>query len=184
VGGDAPFYLKNKLVSSEKNLDSTRKNKKTERVGVTQLIYQMKLIDEDKFEWDSNIPDDVAYYPVLVLEDIRLTVPGISYILNSWYKPLLKKELPYQMCNPIIVMSINTLITYGYLFKQHGFHKIFDQYLSKVTNNITDEINWELNPLADFNVYMQENYRVPKSERIRRFKESMKCFGLEASKRR
>jgi len=171
--------LKNKLFLSEKNLDPTRKTKKAERVGVTQLIHQMKMIDEDNFEWDTNIPDYVAYYPVLVLEDIRLTVQGISYILNSWYKPLINKELPNQMCNPIIVMSINTLIAYKQFFKQQGFHKIFDQYLRRVTNNTASDINWELDPLADFDVYMQEKYSIPKKERIKRFNEAMKCFDIK-----
>ena len=103
--------LKNKLYCSKENIDKSRgKKKKAEQVGVTQLVHQMKIIDIDSFKWDNNIPAEVAYYPGIVLEDPRLVVPGLSYIINSWYKQLIIQELPGQMCHPIVVMSIDMLM--------------------------------------------------------------------------
>ena len=82
--------LKQKLYQSTKNTDKSRKEKKKpEDLGVKQLVNQMKLIDDDVFELDKNIPDEVAYYPVLVLEDTHLVISGISGIINSWYKDLI-----------------------------------------------------------------------------------------------
>lgn len=123
--------LKQKLYQSTENTDKSRKKKKKpEDLGVKQLVNQMKLIDEDDFEFDEDIPDEVAYYPVLVLEDTHLVIPGISGIINSWYKDLIDKELPNQMCHPLVVMSINTLIRHRKAFARNGFHAIFDNYYS------------------------------------------------------
>ena len=105
-----------------------KQKRKTETVGVTQLVKSIKLIDRDEFPWDDNIPDRVAYYPVIVLEDARLITPGLSGIINQWYKDLIDKELPGQMCYPIIVMSMDTLILYTPLFHQKGFFAIFDKF--------------------------------------------------------
>lgn len=51
-----------------------------------------------------------------------------AIIRRYLYKDLIDKELPDQMCHPIVVMSINTLIRYHNIFSRFGFHKIFDNY--------------------------------------------------------
>lgn len=175
--------LKEKLYQSTKNTDKSRKNKKKpEDLGVKQLVNQMKLIDIDDFEFDKNIPDEVAYYPVLVLEDTHLVIPGISSIINSWYKDLIDKELPDQMCHPIVVMSINTLIRYQQIFSRFGFHKIFDYYYRKAVKYDKDGIHWSFDPLADFDIFIKENFRISDSQNHKLFKEFLTAFGLKARK--
>lgn len=175
--------LKEKLYQSTKNTDKSRKNKKRpEDLGVKQLVNQMKLIDIDDFEFDKNIPDEVAYYPVLVLEDTHLVIPGISSIINSWYKDLIDKELPDQMCHPIVVMSINTLIRYQQIFSRFGFHKIFDYYYRKAVKYDKDGIHWSFDPLADFDIFIKENFRISDSQNHKLFKEFLTAFGLKARK--
>ena len=175
--------LKEKLYQSTKNTDKSRKNKKKpEDLGVKQLVNQMKLIDIDDFEFDKNIPDEVAYYPVLVLEDIHLVIPGISSIINSWYKDLIDKELPDQMCHPIVVMSINTLIRYQQIFSRFGFHKIFDYYYRNAVKYDKDGIHWSFDPLADFDIFIKENFRISDSQNHKLFKEFLTAFGLKARK--
>lgn len=175
--------LKEKLYQSTKNTDKSRKNKKKpEDLGVKQLVNQMKLIDIDDFEFDKNIPDEVAYYPVLVLEDTHLVIPGISSIINSWYKDLIDKELPDQMCHPIVVMSINTLIRYQQIFSRFGFHKIFDYYYRKAVIYDKDGIHWSFDPLADFDIFIKENFRISDSQNHKLFKEFLIAFGLKARK--
>ena len=171
--------LKEKLYQSTQNTDKSRKNKKkSEDLGVKQLVNQMKLIDEDIFLHDKNIPDEVAYYPVLVLEDTHLVIPGISSIINSWYKDLINKELPDQMCHPIVVMSINTLIIYNHIFARFGFHKIFDSYYRKAVKYNKDGIHWSFDPLADFDIFVKEHYKISDSQNKRKFKESLTALGL------
>ena len=142
-------------------------------------VNQMKLIDDDDFELDKDIPDEVAYYPVLVLEDTHLVIPGISGIINSWYKKLIDKELPNQMCHPLVVMSINTLIRHRCSFARFGFHKIFDNYYSKAAEYEKDGIHWSFGPVADFDSFMTEHYRIPKFERQKLLDESLNTFGLK-----
>jgi len=150
--------LKSKLFLSEKNIDPNRHEKnKPENVGVMQLITQMKSIDDDTCPWDKNIPDEVSYYPVLVLDDIRLIIPGIVEIINSWYDPVVKVELPGQICNPMIVMSIDILINYCHVFKENGFRKIFDFYINEEIEQ-RKSISEGGGLIVDFDSFMLKRY--------------------------
>lgn len=172
--------LKQKLYQSTENTDKSRKEKKKpEDLGVKQLVNQMKLIEEDKFEVDKNIPDEVAYYPVLVLEDTNLVIPGISGIINSWYKDLISKELPDSVCHPIVVMSINTLIKHRQAFAKLSFHKIFDHYYRKSVKYDKDGIRWSFNPIADFDTFMTDFYRTAKSEQLKIYNDVLAALELD-----
>lgn len=153
--------LKNKLFFSEENIASRKRKKISKNVGVTQLINHMELIEDDKFPWDSEIPDDVSYYPVLVLEDPKLTQMGVSGIINNWYQPLIIEKLPEAMCHPILVMSIDTLFLYSEVFKTHGFRAIFDRFFKHRTKDLERGVSWQFNKLSDFNSFMRATYKVP-----------------------
>ena len=171
--------LRQKLYQSTQNTDKSRKEKKkSEDLGVKQLVNQMERIDEYTFEFDDNIPDEVAYYPVLVLEDTHLVIPGISNIINSWYKDLINKVLPNQMCHPVVVMSVNTLIRHRQTFARFGFHTIFDNYYTEAAKYDEDGIHWTFNPVADFDTFMAEKYRINESEQLKLYNESLAAFGL------
>ena len=162
--------LKNKLYCSKENIDKSRgKKKNAERVGVTQLVQQMKMIDADTFKWDNKIPDEVAYYPVIILEDPRFVVPGLSYIINSWYKQLIIQELPGQMCHPIVVMSIDMLMLYSHVFKAEGFHNVFGKYFQNTVRYSNNDVTWTFDPLGDFNVFMQESYKLSSKKKLQLF---------------
>lgn len=162
--------LKNKLYNSIENIDKSRgKKKNAERVGVTQLVQQMKMIDADIFKWDDKIPDEVVYYPVIILEDPRFVVPGLSYIINSWYKQLILQELPGQMCHPIVVMSIDMLMLYSHVFKAEGFHNVFGKYFQNTVRYSNNDVTWTFDPLGDFNVFMQESYKLSPKKKLQLF---------------
>lgn len=170
--------LKNKLYCSIENIDKSRgKKKNAERVGVTQLVQQMKMIDADTFKWDNKIPDEVAYYPVIILEDPRFVVPGLSYIINSWYKQLIIQELPGQMCHPIVVMSINMLMLYSHVFKAEGFHNIFGKYFKNTVRYSNNDVTWTFDPLGDFNIFMQESYKLSPKKKLQLFEKYKNILG-------
>lgn len=153
--------IKNKLYQSSENTDIRRKKKKKEElVGVTQLVNQINLIEDDNFQWDIQIPNDVAYYPVLVLEDPKLCQIGLSGIINNWYQPLVSEKLNDAMCHPIIIMSIDILFLYSEAFKKFGFRTIFDRFFREYVDYETDGVNWRISPFADFNNYMREKYDI------------------------
>lgn len=140
--------LKNKLFLSVKNVDKGVL-KKTETVGVTQLVKQMNLVEDDKFIWDDDIPDKVSYYPVLVIEDPKIVQIGLMSIINEWYQSLLQEQLADTMSNPVVVMSIDTLFFYKDIFKRKGFAKVFDEFY-RVNNECGKTgVDWNLNALAD-----------------------------------
>lgn len=162
--------LKNKLYNSIENIDKSRgKKKNAERAGVTQLVQQIKMIDADTFKWDNKIPDEIAYYPVIILEDPRFVVPGLSYIINSWYKQLILQELPGQMCHPIVVTSIDILMSYSHIFKAKGFHNVFGKYFQNTVRYSNNDVTWTFDPLGDFNVFMQESYKLSPKKKLQLF---------------
>lgn len=154
--------VKNKLYLSTENLDKSRKKKeKEETVGITQLVKQINFIENDKFPWDDGIPDAVDYYPVLVLEDPRLSQMGMIQLINEWYKPLLIEQgLTDVICHPIIVMSIDTLFRYSDVFARKGFHVVFDEFFKRNLNNRSSATDWVLDLFADFDMYMRQEYKL------------------------
>lgn len=152
--------LKNKLYLSSTNIQRGGVEKvKANTVGVTQLVKLINLIEDDKFQWDKNIPDDVAYYPVLVIEDSKIVQLGLMSLINNWYQPLLNEQLAETVSYPIIVMSINTLFLYKDEFRRFGFSCIFNSFFRTYDKRRNIGIEWTLNPFADFNSYMKKNYK-------------------------
>lgn len=163
---DLMEVLKNKLYLSVENINPERKKKgKRSLVGVTQLVKQINLIEDDCISWDNQIPDDVVYYPVLVLEDPKLSQIGLSGIINNWYYPLIKKELSEAMCHPITIISIDILFLYSETFKRFGFQTLLDRYFKNYVKYSPSGIDWQIAPFADFNSYMRENYSISPSKK-------------------
>lgn len=151
--------LQNKLYESKTNLDKSRHTKKkTEKVGISQLVDCINCIEDDKFPFDKSIPDDVAYYPVLVLDDPLIVQLGLTNLTNHWYYRRVSKELKGAACNPLIVMSIDTLALYSNTFKQQGFATIFDRFFSENVSFSKDGSISSIGPMMDFNVFMQSHY--------------------------
>src|SRR5690606_10620043 len=57
-------------------------------VGIGQLINHIKAIAADNFPFDDkiNLEKNNNVYPVLLLSDRLLEIPGINYILNKWFR--------------------------------------------------------------------------------------------------
>lgn len=142
--------------------------KKKKDLGVKQLIKQIELIEDDRQEWDTKIPNDVGYYPVIVLEDYKLCKPGLTALLNDWYKEALQEaQLTDVTCYPLVVMSIDTLFLYSDKFSKKGFERFFNEFFeenSMIEQSEECELRGYLE--ADFNLFMYEKYGI--SELIKR----------------
>ena len=118
--------LHEKVVLKTRNLDP-------EPVGIGQIIHHIDSIEADTFKWDKNLPDQVAYYPIIVFEDIRLLQPGLMSILNRWFYEELSKieeiNLTEMNCLPIIPVSINTLYLYDDIILKKGMFKMIEDYI-------------------------------------------------------
>ena len=155
-------HLLNKLVLKTYNIDPNRQKfkKRQEPIGIGQLARHIDSIEADTFQWDTGIPNDVAYYPILVLEDIRFFQPGFLSILNKSFIEVAKVfpdlELNDIACRPVMAISINTLFLYDNLIRKRGLDHLIDTFLEKeVKINICG--NYELPPWANFDAYLRRN---------------------------
>lgn len=160
--GDYKMLLENlfqKLALKTRNLDAKRKyTDKVEPIGVGQLLKHIDSIESDNFKWDSNIPDQVAYYPILVLEDVRFLQPGLMSILNKWFMEVAQffPEINFCdiVCKPVMVCSINTLYLYDRLIRSRGLTNLIDSFLTREAS-IDNQGNYILKPTADFDSFLR-----------------------------
>lgn len=157
--------LHEKIVRKTRNLDPTRKPHKgdSEPIGVGQLIHHIDSIEADTFQWDTNIPNDVSYYPILVFEDIKLVQKGILSMVNRWFNEDVKKEwneldLASISFKPIMVVSINTLYLYDDLLQKRGLTNVIDSFVKQYAKQNPKTGEYEIDALADFDEYLRLNH--------------------------
>ena len=158
--GDFDVMLENlyqKLVINSRRLDTNKENDKLKPIGIGQLVKHIDAIEEDNFKWDKNIPNSVCYYPILVLEDIRLLQPGFINVLNTWLPNVVglfdKLELSDIACMPILAVSINTLYLHSDMIKQRGLDHLIAEFLKENSKQKTDG-SYKLDEFADFDAFL------------------------------
>lgn len=155
--------LHEKIVLKTRNLDKRRKEYRgePEQVGVGQLIHSINSIEDDSFEWDTNIPDKVVYYPMLVFEDVKLVQTGILSIVNRWFYEEIKRdgkiELSETAIMPIMVVSINTLYLYNHLLSQRGLCNVINDFVKETSMFDSSTGMYRIPPMADFDLYLRRN---------------------------
>lgn len=174
--------LHEKIVRKTRNLDPTRKKHKgdPEPIGVGQLIRHIDAIENDSFEWDKNIPDDVIYYPLLVFEDIKLVQKGILSMVNRWFYEEVKKEKVLSItditCMPIMVTSIYTLFLQDKLLKTRGLTNVIDSFVAENAKKNHKTGQYLFSELADFDDYLRSNPFNKRSDMMRWHKQLMNGF--------
>lgn len=154
--------LHEKIVLKTRNLDKTRKDHKgePEPTGVGQLVHHIDSIDADIFEWDTSIPDDICYYPILVFEDVKLVQTGILSIVNRWFYEELEKKKDLELSEaimPIMVVSINTLYLYDDLLARRGICNVIDSFVKENASYDASTGMYKVTALADFDFYLRQN---------------------------
>lgn len=156
--------LKNKLVMKTWQKNGTKKQQLSspKNEGVGQLVSHIERIEENDFKWDTSIPENAIYYPVLVLESRELLQLTLSSIVNDWYYELLKTKHTIQIdkCRPVIIMTINTLFLYNTLFHKNGFKYYFDCYFSECMMPKDGKMSMSL--FSDFNNWMTKRHQIDK----------------------
>ena len=131
--------LHEKIVLTTKQLDPNLKvnQNKARNHGIGQLIYHIKSIEDDTFHWDNNIPDQIRYYPILVLEDPKLIQPGLFSITNKWYQDEIKRQglnLDEIASSPLITMSIASFYKYEETIRMKGLCNLIDKFEKEATS--------------------------------------------------
>lgn len=113
------------------------------KIGVGQLLRQIKRIKSNDFVWDKGCPQDSRIYPVIVLADYRQTTSGLKNLLNIWMREeAAKEQVSLDNVGSVILMDLATLMVYSENFVRHGFVTYFDDYYKKSEfnkNGITGE---------------------------------------------
>lgn len=111
-------------------IEKTLNQKLVNDAGVSQLLYNIKAIDSNKFVWDKSIPKKPRVYPILVLDDSTLCVPGLNFILNAAFKSKLKELNIGIKVFPLVVMEMDTLIAFAKDFEigNYKMRDVIDKY--------------------------------------------------------
>lgn len=125
--------LKQKFVLSTKNHGKPSKGNSE---GITQLADEIDLIEDGNPQWDNNIPDDVTYYPFLVVEDPKITCLGFMPLVNGWLDEYRSNKLEGTATMPVITTSIKTFYLFQDAFKKRGLLKYASDYASMVRLNV------------------------------------------------
>ena len=130
-----PDKVMNSKVYSE--LEEEIYKKLINDVGVDQLVYNIKRIDNKEFPWDNNIPNHPRVYPILVIDDSSLCVPGLNHILNDELQKRLQRANIRIKVFPLVVIELDSLIAFSNYFcsSTFRFRKMLDEYYAYLTRN-------------------------------------------------
>lgn len=118
-------------------MDAELQKKLINKHGVEQLIYNIKRINDKAFIWDSQIPNNPRIYPILVIDDNSLCVPGLNYILNEAFQKQIKDYNIRIKVYPLILVELDTLIAFKNYFQSNSvrFKRILDKYYDYIATN-------------------------------------------------
>lgn len=99
--------------------------------GISQLVSNIEKINSRNFIWDKRLPQRPRVYPILVLDDASLCIPGLNYILNDAFQEQIKKANINIKVFPLALIELDTLIAYADNFKRGVFKlkEIIGEYL-------------------------------------------------------
>jgi len=161
------FEIKDVMISKKikssgniKEIDKVLKQRflfSNKDVGIGQLCCQIEEIVNNKFQFDEyvNTKTNFKIFPILLIMDNILEVPGINYKLNEWYKTLIKSKLKekynHLLIKDLLIIDINTLIYWEHYLrrKDRNFKDLINKHLkimrTKHKVNISDyEKGWLL----------------------------------------
>lgn len=125
------------ISSKQYNLLEQELDKKLVKKGISQLIYNIKQIENKTFKWDSSLPNNPNIYPVLVIDDGSLCAPGLNYILNEIFQQQLECNNIKLKVYPLAIVELDTLIAFANYFQLPDvrFKKLLEQYYDYVSRN-------------------------------------------------
>lgn len=120
--------IKNNMQYDE--IEQTINNKLIKKSGISQLVKHIKKINNHNFIWDRNIPNNPRIYPILVIDDASLCVPGLNYILNTALQnQLIEAKIDIKVF-PLVLLELDSLIAFGAKFEkgEYKLKEIIDRY--------------------------------------------------------
>jgi hypothetical protein len=144
------------------------KKKKVKKKAIKQLINNINRIYNKDFSDFQYNPNNCRIYPIIIVHNKFFSNTGINYLVNRWFKSLIKDEKNIVKKNiiNITIIDINTLISHNGLFKQSKYklHKMIDRYhlflkeSSRKKYKTEEEIIYTIykKPLISFSVFIEQ----------------------------
>ncbi|MDX6191615.1 hypothetical protein SGQ83_19835 [Flavobacterium sp. Fl-318] len=105
-------------------------------IGIGQLINSILQIVENNFDYDNyvNTKKNFTIYPILLVNDRILEIPGVNYILNQWYlksvKEKLKEKYNHNFTKNLTIIDIDTIV-----FGSNYFTKTNNNFKNFIENH-------------------------------------------------
>lgn len=146
-------------------------------VGIGQLINHIRAIAAGNFPFDDkiNLEKNNNVYPILLLSDRLLEIPGINYILNKWFRENLDLDANGLTIKNLSILDMDTLIFLEQYLKNknRNFKDILDEHTAfinktakgygstyqQVQSTFLKKLSKQLSP---FSARISENYFNPK----------------------
>lgn len=129
-------------------------------IGIGQLINHIKAIYENEFVYDENINLNKRHkiYPILLLSDRLLEIPGVNYILNKWLRNNLPEIHESIIVNDLIIIDIDTMIFFTEYLKRK------DKYFKDLLDDHTKKMNMPVKGYGNTEreVYQTYNNKISK----------------------
>ena len=109
---DVMINARTKSSGNYADIEEALKDKLITHSGIPQLITNIERISSDNFIWDKKIPNHPRVYPILVLDDSSICLPGLNYILNDEFQKQLKARNIKIKVHPLVVIELDTLIAF------------------------------------------------------------------------
>ncbi len=184
--------LLNKTIKESFNLDeikSTLKTKflrTTERdVGIGQLVNSIKDITDNNFPFDPyvNTKKNITIFPILLVGNNSLDVPGINFMFNEWYIELIKEKLGdnynINFIKNLSFLNLDTLIMWSGNLKNNSrqFKQLLKLHLHEM-NKIPklEKRKGELNIKILKKKLSPLSFRIPRESNIEFFLNSFDFF--------
>lgn len=103
------------------------RNKEGKAKGILQLMNTIKKIRTGEFQrrWDMSCPQNAEVYPILVVPEVKFTMPGIKNLLQRWQD---ESGISMNNVKPIALADIGTLSLYQYELSNNGISSYLDNY--------------------------------------------------------
>ncbi|MDV3492440.1 hypothetical protein BAS06_07020 [Elizabethkingia miricola] len=129
-------------------------------IGIGQLINHIKAISENEFVYDESINLNKRHkiYPILLLSDRLLEIPGVNYILNKWLRNNLPVVHENIIVNDLIIIDIDTMIFFTEYLKRK------DKYFKDLLDDHTKKMNMPVKGYGNTEreVYQTYNNKISK----------------------
>lgn len=148
-----------------------------DRIGIPQLIYNIKKLIDDSSSFDSKKKDgNLKVYPILVMNDFIFCTSGINNLAQKWFE-IAKSELPttYKanekskniLIKPLTLIHIDTIILNEDIFTNKisliqaidAYHDFVNKK-QNVPKHENEHMNWLINnKMTSFDIYFNQNIR-------------------------